>query len=41
MAKVEKMSVAISSETAAMIRQAVETREYASASEVVREARRE
>jgi antitoxin ParD1/3/4 len=41
MANVEKVSVALTSEMAAMMRQAVESGEYASASEVVREALRD
>jgi antitoxin ParD1/3/4 len=41
MANVEKVSVALTPEMAAMMRQAVETGEYASASEVMREALRE
>lgn len=38
MANVEKVSVALTPEMAAMMRQLVETGEYASASEVMREA---
>ena len=38
MAKVEKVSVALTPELAVMMREAVETGEYASASEVMREA---
>ena len=41
MANVEKMSVALTPEMAAMMREAVATGEYASASEVMREALRE
>lgn len=41
MANVEKVSVALTSEMAVMMRQAVESGEYASASEVVREALRD
>ena len=41
MANVEKVSVALTPEMAAMLRRAVETGEYASASEVMREALRE
>ena len=41
MANVEKMSVAVTPEMAAMLRQAVESGEYASASEVMREALRD
>lgn len=41
MANVEKVSVALTPEMATMMRQAVETGEYASASEVMREALRE
>jgi putative addiction module CopG family antidote len=41
MANVEKVSVALTAEMAAMMRQAVESGEYASASEVVREALRD
>ncbi len=41
MANVEKVSVALTPEMAAMMRQVVETGEYASASEVMREALRE
>jgi antitoxin ParD1/3/4 len=41
MANVEKVSVALTPEMAAMMRRAVETGEYASASEVMREALRE
>ena len=40
MPHVEKMSVALTQEMAEMVRQAVETGEYASSSEVVREALR-
>jgi antitoxin ParD1/3/4 len=40
MANVEKMSVALTPEMAAMMRQVVESGEYASASEVMREALR-
>jgi antitoxin ParD1/3/4 len=40
MANVEKVSVALTPEMAAMMREAVETGEYASASEVMREALR-
>ena len=41
MAKVEKLSVALTPEMAEMLRQAVDTGEYASASEVIREALRD
>lgn len=41
MANVEKVSVALTPEMAAMMRQAVESGEYASASEVMREALRD
>jgi antitoxin ParD1/3/4 len=41
MANVEKVSVALTAEMAAMMRQAVKSGEYASASEVVREALRD
>ncbi len=41
MANVEKMSVSLTPEYAAMMRQVVEAGEYASASEVVREALRD
>jgi antitoxin ParD1/3/4 len=41
MANVEKVSVALTPEMAGMVRQAVETGEYASASEVMREALRD
>ena len=41
MANVEKISVALTPEMATMMRQAVETGEYASASEVMREALRD
>ncbi|UXN61832.1 type II toxin-antitoxin system ParD family antitoxin [Phyllobacterium zundukense] len=41
MANVEKVSVALTPEMATMMRQAVEAGEYASASEVMREALRE
>lgn len=41
MANVEKVSVALTREMAAMMREAVETGEYASASEVMREALRD
>ena len=41
MAHVEKVSVALTSEMAAMMRQLVESGEYASASEVMREALRD
>lgn len=41
MANVEKVSVALTPEMAAMMREAVETGEYASASEVMREALRD
>lgn len=41
MANVEKMSVALTPEMAAMMREVVEAGEYASASEVMREALRE
>ncbi len=41
MANVEKVSVALTSEMAAIVRKAVETGEYASSSEVIREALRE
>jgi len=41
MANVEKVSVALTAEMAAMMRQVVETGEYASASEVMREALRD
>lgn len=41
MARVEKISVAVTPEMAATMRQVVESGEYASASEVMREALRE
>jgi len=41
MANVEKMSIALTPEMAAMVRQAVATGEYASSSEIMREALRE
>lgn len=41
MANVEKISVALTSEMAAVMRQVVESGEYASASEVMREALRD
>ena len=41
MPHVEKMSVALTQEMAEMVRQAVETGEYATSSEVVREALRD
>lgn len=41
MAKVEKVSVALTAEMASMLREAVAAGEYASASEVVREALRD
>ncbi|MDQ6434739.1 type II toxin-antitoxin system ParD family antitoxin [Mesorhizobium sp. LHD-90] len=41
MSNVEKISVAVTPEMAAMMRQAVESGEYASASEVMREALRD
>lgn len=41
MANVEKVSVALTSEMLAVVREAVESGEYASSSEVVREALRE
>ena len=41
MPRVEKMSVALTQEMAEMVRHAVETGEYASSSEVVREALRD
>lgn len=41
MAKVEKVSVALTSEMAAAMREVVESGEYASASEVMREALRD
>ncbi|WP_127088286.1 ribbon-helix-helix domain-containing protein [Aquabacter cavernae] len=41
MANVEKVSVALTPEMAAMMREAVDTGEYASASEVMREALRD
>ena len=41
MANVEKVSVALTPEMATLVRQAVETGDYASASEVIREALRE
>ena len=41
MANVEKMSVALTPEMAAMMRQVVDSGEYASASEVMREALRD
>jgi antitoxin ParD1/3/4 len=41
MANVEKLSVAVTPEMAAMMRDAVEAGEYASSSEVVREALRD
>jgi antitoxin ParD1/3/4 len=40
MQNVEKLSVALTSEQAAMVREAVETGEYATVSEVIREALR-
>lgn len=41
MSNVEKVSIALTPEMAAVVRQAVESGEYASSSEVVREALRE
>ncbi len=41
MGNVEKISVALTAEMASMMREAVETGEYASASEVMREALRD
>jgi antitoxin ParD1/3/4 len=41
MAQVEKVSIAVTSEMAAMLRRAVASGEYASSSEVVREALRD
>jgi len=41
MAHVEKMSVALTPDMAAMVKQAVESGDYASSSEVVREALRD
>ena len=41
MSNVEKVSIALTSEMVAMVRKAVETGEYASNSEVVREALRD
>ena len=41
MTKVEKLSIALTAEMSTMLRQAVETGEYASTSEVVREALRD
>ncbi|WP_027058173.1 type II toxin-antitoxin system ParD family antitoxin [Mesorhizobium loti] len=41
MANVEKMSVAVTPQQAAMMREAVEAGEYATASEIVREAVRD
>jgi antitoxin ParD1/3/4 len=41
MANVEKVSIALTSEMAAAVREAVEKGEYASSSEVVREALRD
>lgn len=41
MSKVEKVSIALSAELAALVRQAVDAGDYASTSEVVREALRE
>ena len=41
MANVEKLSVAVTPEMAAMLREAVRSGEYASASEVMRDAMRE
>ena len=41
MANVKKMSIALTPEMAAMVRQAVATGEYASSSEIMREALRE
>lgn len=41
MANVEKVSIALTAEMATMMRQAVESAKYASASEVVREALRD
>lgn len=41
MANVEKVSIALTPDMAAMVRQAVESGEYASSSEVVREALRD
>jgi antitoxin ParD1/3/4 len=41
MAKVEKLSIALTPEMAASVRRAVEAGEYASASEVVRDALRD
>lgn len=41
MANVEKMSIALPADMAALVRKAVETGDYASSSEVIREALRE
>jgi antitoxin ParD1/3/4 len=41
MANVEKLSIALTSDMAASVRQAVESGEYASASEVIRDALRD
>lgn len=41
MSNVEKLSVALTAELAAMVREAVETGKYASSSEVIREALRD
>ncbi|CDX18236.1 Putative addiction module antidote protein, CopG/Arc/MetJ family (fragment) [Mesorhizobium sp. ORS 3324] len=41
MANVEKMSVAVTTQQAAVMREAVETGEYATTSEIVREAMRD
>jgi antitoxin ParD1/3/4 len=41
MANVEKMSIALPADMAALVRKAVETGDYASGSEVIREALRE
>lgn len=41
MANVEKLSIALTSEMAAVVRQCVESGEYASSSEVIREALRD
>lgn len=41
MANVEKVSIALTQDMAAMVRQAVESGEYASSSEVVRDALRD
>jgi antitoxin ParD1/3/4 len=41
MAKVEKISIALPTDMASLVRRAVETGDYASSSEVIREALRE